>query len=53
VLVKMDESKADPPKALMDAMGEHVGAAIADSSFVDGGGLQRRRRRRVPRTAAT
>jgi hypothetical protein len=37
--VKMDESKADPPQALMDAMGEHVGAAIADGSFVDGGGL--------------
>jgi hypothetical protein len=37
--VKMDEAKADPPQALMDAMGEHVNAAIGDGSFVDGGGL--------------
>ena len=37
--VKMDEALADPPQALMAAMGEHVEAAIADGSFVDGGGL--------------
>ena len=37
--VKMDESEANPPKALMEAMGEHVNAAIADGSFMDGGGL--------------
>ena len=37
--VKMDESLADPPQAIMDAMGEHVGEAIANGSFVDGGGL--------------
>jgi len=37
--VKMDEALANPPQALMDAMGEHVNAAIADGSFVDGGGL--------------
>jgi len=37
--VKMDESRADPPTALIEAMGEHMGAAIADGSFVDGGGL--------------
>jgi hypothetical protein len=37
--VKMDESKANPPKALMDAMDEHVGKAIANGSFLDGGGL--------------
>ena len=37
--VKMNESLADPPQAIMDAMGEHVGEAIANGSFVDGGGL--------------
>lgn len=37
--VKMDESKADPPKALMEAMDAHVGAAVANGSFLDGGGL--------------
>ncbi len=37
--VKMDESQAHPPKALMEAMGEHVGAAAASGVFVDGGGL--------------
>ena len=37
--VKMDEALANPPKALMDAMGEHVVEAIANGSFVDGGGL--------------
>ncbi len=37
--VKMDETDAHPPKALMDAMGEHVGEAIANGMFVDGGGL--------------
>jgi hypothetical protein len=37
--VKMDESRADPPKALMDAMDEYVSESIANGSFVDGGGL--------------
>jgi hypothetical protein len=37
--VKMNESLADPPQAIMDAVGEHVGEAIANGSFVDGGGL--------------
>ena len=37
--VKSDESLDNPPKAIMEAMDEHVGAAIADGSFVDGGGL--------------
>jgi hypothetical protein len=37
--VKMDESKANPPKALMDAMDQHVGEAVANGSFLDGGGL--------------
>jgi hypothetical protein len=50
--VKMDESQfaalvpddgkprqANPPQALMDAMDEHVGKAIANGSFLDGGGL--------------
>jgi hypothetical protein len=37
--VKMDESQAHPTKALMDAMDQHVGEAIANGSFLDGGGL--------------
>jgi hypothetical protein len=37
--VKMDESEAHPPKALMEAMGEHVGAAMESGVFLDGGGL--------------
>jgi hypothetical protein len=37
--VKMDENLAEPPQALMAAMDEHMGAAIADGSFLDGGGL--------------
>jgi hypothetical protein len=37
--VKMDESQAHPPQALMDAMEEHIGAAAASGMFVDGGGL--------------
>jgi hypothetical protein len=37
--VKMDESKANPPKALMDAMEEHVGKAAANGMLVDAGGL--------------
>jgi hypothetical protein len=37
--VKMDENLANPPQALMDAMGEHVGESIANGSFLDGGGL--------------
>ena len=37
--VKMDENLPDPPKAIMEAMDEHVGKAIANGSFLDGGGL--------------
>jgi hypothetical protein len=37
--VKMDESRADPPQALMDAMGEHVGEGFASGLLVDAGGL--------------
>lgn len=37
--VKMDESQADPPKALMEAMGEHVVAGFASGILVDAGGL--------------
>ena len=37
--VKMDESQANPPKALMDAMGEHVGEGFASGILVDAGGL--------------
>jgi hypothetical protein len=37
--VKMDESNANPPKAIMDAMDQHVGEAMANGSFLDGGGL--------------
>ena len=37
--VKMDESQANPPKALMDAMGEHVGEGFATGILVDAGGL--------------
>ncbi len=37
--VTSDEGLADPPQAIMDAMGQHVGESIADGSFVDGGGL--------------
>ncbi len=37
--VKMDESLADPPPAIIDAMGEHMSEGIANGSFLDGGGL--------------
>jgi hypothetical protein len=37
--VKMDESQANPPQALMDAMGEHVGEGFASGMLVDAGGL--------------
>ena len=37
--VKMDESQANPPKALMEAMGEHVGQGVATGMLVDAGGL--------------
>jgi hypothetical protein len=37
--VKMDESKANPPQALMDAMGEHVGEGFASGTLLDAGGL--------------
>jgi len=37
--VKMDENLANPPQALMTAMDEHMSVAIANGSFLDGGGL--------------
>jgi hypothetical protein len=37
--VKMDESQANPPKALMEAMGEHVGEGFASGLLLDAGGL--------------
>ena len=37
--VKMDESEANPPQALMEAMGEHVGQGIATGTLLDAGGL--------------
>ena len=37
--VKMDESLANPPKAIMDAMDQHIGEAAANGVFLDGGGL--------------
>src|SRR3954466_14402663 len=37
--VKMDESQADPPAALMEAMGEHVGQGFATGMLLDAGGL--------------
>ncbi|MGI8523334.1 MAG: YciI family protein [Nocardioides sp.] len=37
--VKMDETKANPPQALMDAMGEHIGQGFASGVLLDTGGL--------------
>jgi hypothetical protein len=37
--VKMDEAEADPPAALMEAMGEHAGQGFASGMLVDAGGL--------------
>ncbi len=37
--VKMDEAEADPPAALMEAMGEHAGQGFASGRLVDAGGL--------------
>jgi hypothetical protein len=37
--VKMDESQAHPPQAIMDAMGAHIAEAAASGVFIDGGGL--------------
>jgi hypothetical protein len=37
--VKMDEADANPPAALMDAMGEHVGEGFASGMLLDAGGL--------------
>ena len=37
--VKMDEAVANPPKALMDAMGEHVEKGFASGVLLDAGGL--------------
>ena len=37
--VKMDESLANPPVALMEAMGEHVGQGFESGMLLDAGGL--------------
>lgn len=37
--VKMEEGHGAPPQALMDAMDEYVGDAVAKGIFLDGGGL--------------
>jgi hypothetical protein len=37
--VKMDESEANPPQALMEAMGEHAGQGFASGTLLDAGGL--------------
>jgi hypothetical protein len=37
--VKMDETLDDPPVALMEAMGEHVGEGFASGMLLDAGGL--------------
>ena len=37
--IKMDETQTDPPVALMEAMGEHVGAGFASGTLLDAGGL--------------
>jgi hypothetical protein len=37
--VKMDESKANPTQALMEAMGEHAAQGFASGVLVDAGGL--------------
>jgi hypothetical protein len=37
--VKMDETKANPPQALMDAMEEYIQESAASGVFVDGGGF--------------
>ena len=37
--VKMDESQANPPKAIMEAMDAHITEAAANGVFLDGGGL--------------
>ena len=37
--VKMDEAVANPPQALMQAMGEHVEKSFASGILLDAGGL--------------
>jgi hypothetical protein len=37
--VKMDEAEANPPAALMEAMGQHVGEGFASGMLLDAGGL--------------
>jgi hypothetical protein len=37
--VKMDEAEANPPAALMEAMGQHVGEGLASGMLLDAGGL--------------
>ena len=37
--VQMQEGVGTPPKALFEAMDEHIGERVASGVFVDGGGL--------------
>ena len=37
--VKMDEAVANPPQALMEAMGEHAAKGFASGVLLDAGGL--------------
>ncbi len=37
--VRMQEGIGTPPKALFEAMDEHIGAQVAAGHFLDGGGL--------------
>jgi hypothetical protein len=37
--VQMEEGVGTPPKALFEAMDEHIGERVASGVFVDGGGL--------------
>ncbi len=39
VFVKMAEDIGDPPAELVEAMGREMGAAFADGSMIDAGGL--------------
>ena len=37
--VQMEEGVGTPPKALFEAMDEHIGERVASGVFLDGGGL--------------
>jgi hypothetical protein len=37
--VQMEEGAGTPPKALFEAMDEHIGERVASGVFLDGGGL--------------